>query len=460
MSVRKREPELPDPRRGGIRPRSPAEMLEPSRAPARPKGGRRRRRESGSFSKWVRFISGTMTVLLLALAIGGMAVFVLQHQFSQPGPLAESRTLIIPRGEGRLEIAERLEREGVIANRWTFIVNHLVRSYLLGDRLDMKAGEFRIDANASMQKVLDTLVNGKSVQYKITIPEGLTSQQIVARLQADEGLTGTIDTIPEEGTLLPDTYPYARGTERQAVLDRMRQAHQDFIEGLWEKRQDGLPIENMQEALILASIVEKETAVPEERAMTAAVFMNRLNRGMRLQSDPTIIYGIVGGRGSLGRPILKSEIRAPTPYNTYTIDRLPPTPICNPGRESILAVLNPAATKALYFVADGTGGHKFSETLAEHNAAVAEWRKIERQRRREEREEAAQDAASPVTTVTPPARQPEEPDDVAAETASATDPPAAPAVTAAPASPVTTVPTTTTTEPASAAIPPPQRKPR
>lgn len=395
MSMRRLEPELPNSPRS-IRPRSPAEMLEPSRAPGRP-AGRRRRRETGTLSKWVRFVSSILTVALLVVALLGVAMFVLQHQFTSPGPLAEGGTVIIPRGEGRLEIAERLEREGIITNRWSFIVNHLLRSYFLGERLDMKAGEFKLEANASMESVMKTLVKGRSVQYKITIPEGLTSQQIVSRILSDENLTGDIAAIPEEGTLLPDTYPYSRGAERQVVLDRMAQAQRDFIDGLWEKRQEGLLLKDMREAVILASIVEKETAIAEERAMTAAVFHNRLRKGMRLQSDPTIIYGIVGGRGRLGRPIMKSEIRAKTPYNTYTINGLPPTPICNPGREAILAVLNPAATNALYFVADGTGGHKFSTTLAEHNAAVANWRKIERDQRAAAA--TAKKTTSPVSTV-------------------------------------------------------------
>ncbi len=398
MSVRKLEPELPDPHRS-IRPRSPAEMLEPSRAPARPRG-RRRRRESGSFSRWVRFVSSVFTGIVLIFGVLGLGVFVLQHQFAAAGPLADERTVIIPRGEGRLEIAARLEREGIISNRWSFIVNHLIHARLVGERLDMKAGEFRLKAGASMKQVLNTLVEGRSVEYKITLPEGLTSQQIVARLQADENLTGEILTIPPEGSLLPDTYPYSRGKDRESLLDSMSKAQQAFLEGLWEKRQPDLPINSLEEAVILASIVEKETAVAEERALTAAVFMNRLRKGMRLQSDPTIIYGIVGGQGSLGRPIRKSEIQAKTPYNTYKINGLPPTPICNPGREAILAVLNPAATKALYFVADGTGGHAFSDTLRQHNAAVARWRKIERKRAKEAAERAAADAAAgPVTTI-------------------------------------------------------------
>ena len=403
MSVRRLEPELPDPHRS-IRPRSPAEMLEPSRAPARPKG-RRKRRDSGSLSRWVRFVSSVLTGAVLILGVLGLGIFVLQHQFVAAGPLAEERTIIIPRGEGRLEIAARLEREGIIANRWTFIVNHLIHARLMGERLDMKAGEFRLEPGASMKHVLKTLVDGRSVEYKITLPEGLTSQQIVGRLQADENLTGEILTVPPEGSLLPDTYPYSRGQDRQAVLDAMAQAQQAFLDGLWEKRQPDLPINSLEEAVILASIVEKETGVAEERALTAAVFMNRLRKGMRLQSDPTIIYGIVGGQGRLGRPIRKSEIKEKTPYNTYRINGLPPTPICNPGRAAILAGLNPAATTALYFVADGTGGHAFSETLAQHNAAVARWRKIERKRAKERaaRAAAAATAASaatgPVTTV-------------------------------------------------------------
>ncbi|MBU2581421.1 MAG: endolytic transglycosylase MltG [Alphaproteobacteria bacterium] len=455
MSVRRFEPELPGGQRS-IRPRSPAEMLEPSRAPARPKG-RRRRKESGAFSRWIRFFSSLLTGVFLLLGVLGAGGFVVQSQFADAGPLLEDRTIIIPRGEGRLEIAERLEKEGIIANRWIFIVNHLVRSALNGDRLDMKAGEFHVGAHASMEDVLGTLVEGKSVQYKITVPEGLTSQQVVARLQADENLTGEISTIPLEGSLLPDTYPYSRGADRQSVLDRMVEAQKEFLNGLWEKRQEGLAINSIEEAIILASIVEKETAVAEERALTAAVFMNRLHKGMRLQSDPTIIYGIVGGQGSLGRPILKSDIQAKSPYNTYTINGLPPTAICNPGREAILAVLNPAATKALYFVANGTGGHTFSETLAAHNAAVAEWRKIEREGLKQAAENAA---ASPVVTVpSEPAGGGAAPEPVAVAAGEA-----APEVAVAGQDPVAVPQTQSVPAPGdgqvSSDIPLPQRKPR
>lgn len=453
MSVRRFEPELPGSHRA-IRPRSPAEMLEPSRAPARPKG-RRRRRESGTLSRWIRFFSSVLTALFLVLGGIGAGVFVVQSQFTAAGPLQEDRTIIIPRGEGRLEIAERLEREGIIGNRWIFIVNHLVRSTLNGGRLDMKAGEFEVAARASMEDVLGTLVEGKAVQYKVTIPEGLTSQQVVERLQRDENLTGEIAAIPAEGSVLPDTYPYSRGADRQSVLDRMVDAQKEFLNGLWEKRQEGLPINSIEEAIILASIVEKETAVAEERALTAAVFMNRLRKGMRLQSDPTIIYGIVGGQGSLGRPILKSDIQTKTAYNTYTNNGLPPTPICNPGREAILAVLNPAATNALYFVADGTGGHTFSETLAEHNAAVANWRKIERQRLKEAAEKAA---GSPVTTV--PSDSPTGADESGSTTEANSAPVAESEVIGGAADAPDTDGATTTAAVPAGDMPLPQRKPR
>lgn len=376
MNVRRLEPELPGSGRG-IRPRSPAEMLEPSRAPERPRG-RKPRSNGGAFGRIVRVVSSVLTTAVVAMGLLAGAMFLLNHQFERPGPLEVPRTIVIPRGEGRIEIAAQLEREGIITNRWTFIINHLVRSILNGERLDMKAGEFEIAKNASMREVLETLSEGREVAYKLTIPEGLTSQQIVERLRADPNLSGEITVIPPEGSLLPDTYGYTRGTDRQALIERMSAEQRRFLMEAWETRQPDLPISSPEEALILASIIEKETGQPEERNRVAAVFINRLRKKMRLQSDPTIIYGIVGGQGSLGRPIYRADIKQKTAYNTYHISGLPPTPICNPGRDAIRAALNPAPTKDLYFVADGTGGHKFSETLQDHNAAVAEWRKIER----------------------------------------------------------------------------------
>ncbi len=226
--------------------------------------------------------------------------------------------------------------------------------------------------------MLETLAQGKAVLYRLTIPEGLTSQQVVARLRADENLSGDVTDVPPEGSLLPDTYRFSRGMARSDILERMQADQRRFVAAIWDKRQPGLPIQSIEQALILASIVEKETGRADERERVAAVFVNRLRRKMRLQSDPTIVYGIAGGQGTLGRPITRADIDTRTPYNTYQIDGLPPTPIANPGRATIQATLNPAKTQDLYFVADGNGGHTFTTTLKEHNEAVQVWRKVER----------------------------------------------------------------------------------
>ncbi len=213
---------------------------------------------------------------------------------------------------------------------------------------------------------MDTLVEGKAVLHSITMPEGLTSQQIVERLRDNDVLVGDIDEIPKEGALLPDTYKFARGMTRAQLLDRMQQEQARVLREVWARRAADLPVKNPQELVVLASIVEKETGRADERTRVAGVFINRLNRNMRLQSDPTIVYGLVGGKGTLGRGILRSEIDQPTPYNTYSIPGLPPGPITNPGRAAMEAVANPSRTRELYFVADGTGGHVFAETLEQH----------------------------------------------------------------------------------------------
>ncbi|MBN9268258.1 MAG: endolytic transglycosylase MltG, partial [Hyphomicrobium sp.] len=232
-----------------------------------------------------------------------------------------------------------------------------------------------------MKDVLETLAQGKAVLYRLSVPEGLTSQQIVARLMAEENLSGEITEVPPEGSLLPDTYRFSRGMARSDILERMKADQKRFLATIWDKRQSDLPFKTIEQAIVLASIVEKETGRADERERIAGVFVNRLKRGMRLQSDPTIIYGIAGGQGTLGRPITRSDIDTPTPYNTYAITGLPPGPIANPGRAALEATLNPAKTKDLYFVADGTGGHNFSETLRDHNAAVQVWRQVERDMR-------------------------------------------------------------------------------
>jgi UPF0755 protein len=289
------------------------------------------------------------------------------------------RTIIIPKGEGRIAIAERLEREGVITNRWTFVGGYLLQGYLGGRRTgDLKAGEYQINAHASMRDVIDTLAAGKSILYKTTLPEGLTSEQIVDRLKAEPSLSGEITSVPPEGTLLPNTYYFSKGTSRNEILDRMRSDMEKMVTALWDQRDPDIPVRSMDELITFASIVEKETGRSDERDRVAAVFYNRLRKGMRLQSDPTIIYGIAGGQGALGRGITKADIETKSPYNTYQINGLPPGPICNPGKSTILAALHPAKTNDLYFVADGSGGHTFSETLKEHNNAVQKWRKVEK----------------------------------------------------------------------------------
>ena len=366
--------------KSGVRPRSPAEMLEPSRAPIRPDGAHELA-QSQPVGSLIRFVSGVLTLLLVVMAAVGALSALLYHQFESPGPLQVSRVVAIPKGEGRIEIAARLEQHGVISNRWTFIASYLLRNALSDKPVELKAGEYEIKKYASMADVLNTLVQGKSILSKLTIPEGLTSQQIVERVRAAPDLVGDITEIPPEGSLLPDTYRFSKGMARQELLERMKVDMQRYLAQAWAKRQADLPLKSPQEAIIFASIVEKETGRPDERNRVAGVFMNRLRKGMRLESDPTVIYGIAGGRGSLGRPLTRSDLRQQTPHNTYRIKGLPPTPICNPGRSAIEATLNPAATTELFFVADGTGGHAFSTTLREHNAAVSNWRKLERERR-------------------------------------------------------------------------------
>ena len=329
----------------------------------------------------IRFVSGVLTMLLVIMVLVGALSALLYHQFESAGPLPVSRVVAIPKGEGRIEIATRLERQGIISNRWTFIASYLLRNALSDSPVELKAGEYEIKKHASMADVLNTLVRGKGILLKLTIPEGLTSQQIVERVRGEPDLDGEITDIPQEGSLLPDTYRFSKGMARQELLERMQGEMQRYLALAWANRQAGLPLKTPQEAIIFASIVEKETGRPDERSRVAGVFMNRLRTGMRLQSDPTVIYGIAGGQGRLGRPITRADLRQQSAHNTYQIKGLPPTPICNPGRSAIDAALKPAETKELYFVADGSGGHAFSTTLTQHNAAVSNWRKVERGRR-------------------------------------------------------------------------------
>jgi UPF0755 protein len=348
-------------------PRSPRAALEPERV-AVPQRSRRVRHPV--------VIAGNVIftlLLLLALGIGGV-VYWGKQRFDAAGPLAEDRIVNIPRG-GVRDIAELLQREGVIDSPWVFIGGALA---LKARGEDMKYGEYRFAKNASMRDVIDVIVDGKVVQHLFTVPEGLTSEQIVARLLENDVMAGNIREVPREGTLLPEGYRFTRGTPREEMIKRMQQAQRKVVQETFEHRSPDVPVETPEQLVTLASIIEKETGKPEERSRVAAVFVNRLKQKMRLQSDPTIIYGLVGGKGSLGRPIMKNEIERPTPYNTYVIGGLPPGPIANPGRLSIEAAANPARTKELYFVADGSGGHVFSETYDQHLKHVARLRALER----------------------------------------------------------------------------------
>jgi peptidoglycan lytic transglycosylase G len=300
---------------------------------------------------------------------------------------------VIPKGEGVSGIAERLEHDEVIADRGLFMTSIIYFMYLRGTGA-LKAGEYEFRKQASMRQVLDTLVEGKSIAHKVTLAEGLTSQQIVERIEASPDLKGTITAIPAEGTLLPDTYRFQIGDSREDIIERMQVAQKKFLAKMWEERDPDIVVQTPEEAIILASIVEKETSRADERPLIASVFQNRLRKKMRLQSDPTIIYGLVGGKGVLDHPIQQEELDRDTAYNTYKINGLPPGPIANPGRASIEAVLKPAKTKDLYFVADGSGGHTFAPSLDEHNKNVAQWRQIERAKREQERAEAAAAAAA------------------------------------------------------------------
>jgi UPF0755 protein len=359
-----------------ILPRSPSEALEPERAPEPPRGARQRPQHP-----MVVFFNRLMTLLLFGLICVGGLFYLVRRQFDLPGPLAYPTVFVVAPNEGGSAIARRLEQDGIINDRWTFFIAS--RYFRVHNKI--KAGEYNIKANASLRDVLDTLVEGKSLLHSVAIPEGLTSYQAVERLKANPDLVGDILEIPAEGSLLPDTYRFARGTSRQELILRMQGEQKKFLEGLWAGRSRDLAKVRPEEVINIAAIVEKEASRADERPRVAAVYWNRLKKGMPLQADPTIIYGASNGKGTLGRPILKSELEdRDNPYNTYKNKGLPPTPIANPGRAAIEAALNPAKTSDLYFVANGTGGHAFSESYGDHQRNVDQWRRIEKERESEE----------------------------------------------------------------------------
>src|SRR6476659_8155383 len=353
-----------------ISPRSPRAALEPEQVPPPP------RRSDRARNPFVVVGNAIITLLIILMIGAGTAYYYGRQILESPGPLQEDKVVNIPARAGKRDIAEVLQREGVInVNPWYFIGGVLA----LKASQDLKPGEYQFQKNASLRDVIGTIVEGKVVQHAVTIPEGLTSEQIVARLSDNDIFAGSVREIPREGTLLPETYKFPRGTTRDQVVQRMQQAQKRVVAEIWERRNLDTPIRTPDQLVTLASIVEKETGKADERSRVAAVYVNRLRQKMKLQSDPTIIYGLVGGKGTLGRPIKRSEIQQPSPYNTYVVDGLPPGPIANPGRASLEAAANPARTRDLFFVADGTGGHTFTETYDQHQKNVVKLRALEKQ---------------------------------------------------------------------------------
>ena len=377
-----------------ISPRSPRAALEPEQVPPPPRRSERAR------NPFVVIGNAIITLLIIGMIGAGAAYYYGRKIIEAPGPLQEDKTVVIPSRAGMSDIAEVLQREGVIdSNRWAFIGAVLA----LKARSEMKPGEYAFQKNASLRDVIGTIVEGKVVQHSVTIPEGLTSEQIVARLTDNDIFSGAIREVPREGTMLPETYKFPRGTTREQVIQRMQAAQRRIVAEIWERRSPDVPLKSPEQLVTLASIVEKETGKSDERGRVAAVFANRLRQKIKLQSDPTIIYGLVGGKGTLGRPIKRSEISQPSPYNTYVIDGLPPGPIANPGRASLEAAANPSRTRDLFFVADGTGGHSFSESLGEHQKNVAKLRAIEKQTQNDRAEPAEETAAPAAAAAAPPA---------------------------------------------------------
>ncbi len=317
--------------------------------------------------------AGCLVLVVLALGLAALA-FNFVNGWTGSGPLQQEMTVTVPEGASLRSVASGLEEKGAIASANVF----LSRARVFGGKGVIKAGEYTLPKGASNAQILGILTSGKTINYLVTIPEGMPSILVQERLMANVELTGRV-AVPAEGSVMPDSYAYQKGEARTAVLARMQGAMTKFIAEQWPKRSSATVVNTPEQAMVLASIVEKETSVPAERPIVAGVYGNRLRTGMMLQADPTIIYPITKGK-PLGRRIRKSEITAVNDYNTYAMTGLPKGPIANPGRTSIEAVLRPADTKALYFVADGAGGHIFANTLAKHNENVRKWFELRRQR--------------------------------------------------------------------------------
>jgi len=320
--------------------------------------------------------------ILFRLAVGAVAALTILisvalwtvSRMVEDGPLGHETAVVIPRGSGTEAIAHALADAGVIDKPALFALG----TRLVPGNRPLRAGEYLFPAGISMVDTIELLRSGRTVVHRLTVPEGLTSAQIVAMLQAEPALSGEIAKTPPEGSLLPETYHFSWGDSRAEILNRMQTAMTTLLAELWVRRSDKLPLAGPEQAVTLASIVEKETAVREERPRIAGVFVNRLERRMRLQSDPTVVYALNGGAGPLGRPLTRADWKMASPYNTYAVDGLPPGPIANPGRASLEAAVNPERNDYLYFVADGTGHHAFAETLPDHNKNVVHWRGVQK----------------------------------------------------------------------------------
>ncbi len=366
-------------------PKSPREAIQPENVPGPPARSRHVR------NPVVVFINFLLTLTVLSMVALGGLMYWGKLEFDREGPLAQDRTIIIPSGASLSAISRVLERQGVIARPWIFEGG--VNAYKMASRL--QAGEYLFPAHISMREAMQMMVQGKAVYHSVTIPEGWTSAQVVERVNEDPILIGELSEIPPEGSLLPETYNFTRGMTRADMIEKMRKAQEVALREVWERRDDNLPVKTPEELVILASIVEKETGKADERPRVAGVFVNRLQSGWKLESDPTILYGLHGGKAwQRSRTILRSEKNAPNRYNTYQIQGLPPGPIANPGRKAMEAVANPSRTKDFFFVADGTGGHVFAETLDQHNRNVQRWREVERENREKAAKKAAEEEAA------------------------------------------------------------------
>jgi UPF0755 protein len=314
-----------------------------------------------------------VTLLLICILGAVLSLRWFNNEVQSPGPLTAEKLVYIAPGTHTKSMAAQLRDAGIIGSTLAFRLEARLQGRIEG----LKAGEYQFAPHISIIDAIVLLQSGKTYQHKITIPEGLMSLEIVNLLNKEQVLTGTINPIPPEGSLLPETYKFSYGDTRQSVINRMKKSMQDTMDALWQKRAPDLLLSE-QEAVVLASIVEKETGLAAERPRVAGVFLNRLRKGIPLQSDPTVIYALTMGQSILGRPLTHDDLKKPSPYNTYLASGLPPAPIANPGKASLAAALNPEKNDYIYFVADGSGGHAFAKTLQEHNNNVTKWRALQK----------------------------------------------------------------------------------